>query len=110
MATGIKRIDRTKVLIKDLEKAASAAVKESAIMLKVIAREMVSRKYVKTTQQAKRDSGKRHWNAEQIAAEKARGRAGFTNRTQLANSNAATLRSRSVTQQAGTRRFANAGR
>jgi hypothetical protein len=80
MASGVKRIDRTKALMMDLEKAASAAVKESAIMLKVIAREMVSRKYVKTTKQAKRDAGRRHWNAEQIAAERARGRAGFLNR------------------------------
>lgn len=77
MAAGIKRIDRTKELMMDLEKAASASVKEAAIMLKVIAREMVSRKYVKTTKQAQRDAGKRHWNAEQVAAERARGRKYF---------------------------------
>ena len=71
------RVDRTKELMIDLEKAASSAVKEAAIMLKVIAREMVSRRYVKTTKQKQRDAGQRHWNAEQVAAERARGRAGF---------------------------------
>lgn len=41
----VKRIDRTKQLMQDLEKSASASVKEAAIMLKVIAREMVSLRY-----------------------------------------------------------------
>lgn len=95
MAAGIKRIDRTKELMMDLEKAASASVKEAAIMLKVIAREMVSARYMspgRTGQQKDQNrraarseiqeelARYRHWNAEQIAAEKARGRTGFLNR------------------------------
>jgi hypothetical protein len=76
----IKRIDRTKQLITDLEKSASAAVKEAAIMLKVIAREMVSRRYTKTTKQAQRDAGANQWDPSTIIAERAKARAGFVNR------------------------------
>lgn len=105
MAAGIKRIDRTKDLMTDLEKSASAAVKEAAIMLKVIAREMVSRRYVKTTKQAQRDAGAKHWDSGTIAAEKARARAGFTNSRQVGNANARALRGRTKDNQAGQRRF-----
>jgi hypothetical protein len=49
----IKRIDRTKQLMVDLEKSATRGVKEAAIMLKVIAREMVSRKYTKKPRRQK---------------------------------------------------------
>lgn len=84
MAAGIKRIDRTRELIADLEKSASAGVKEAALMLKAIAREMVSRRYVKTSKQAARDKGAKHWDASTIIAERTRARLGFTNRRQAA--------------------------
>jgi hypothetical protein len=43
----VKRIDRTKKLMDDLEKSAGSGVKEAALMLKAISREMVSRRYSK---------------------------------------------------------------
>lgn len=68
----IKRIDRTNVLMADLEKSATAGVKEAAIMLKVIAREMVSRKYVKTAKQKAFDDNDRgpHWGQQAQTFEK----------------------------------------
>ena len=59
----IKRIDRTKELMADLEKSASAGVKEAAIMLKVIAREMVSRRYVKSSKQEQFENRGDHWDS-----------------------------------------------
>lgn len=76
----IKRIDRTKQLMEDLEKSASAGVREAAIMLKTIAREMVSRKYAKTTKQARRDAAAKAWNPAVIAAERDRARRYFISR------------------------------
>lgn len=71
----VKRIDRTKQLMQDLEKSASASVREAAIMLKVIAREMVSRRYAKTKKdQAYADRGD-HWTVDQQIREANRARA-----------------------------------
>ena len=46
----VKRIDRTKQLMDDLEKTAGSGVNEAALMLKAISREMVSRRYSKRPQ------------------------------------------------------------
>lgn len=64
----IKRIDRTPQLMKDLEKSAESGVREAAIMLKVISRQMVSRKYSKN----KNEYGNRgpQWNSRQVQVEK----------------------------------------
>lgn len=80
MSVTVKRVDRTKQLMQGLEKAATASVKESALLLKSIAREMVSRRYVKTTRQKRIEAGREHWSYERILAERTRAREYFLSR------------------------------